>query len=64
MKIEKYIPECASFIDGSLYLSSKESLIKALKDGCLSLKIPEDFDLRPGIKISKNFYLDKKKHHY
>ncbi|MDC9607175.1 2OG-Fe(II) oxygenase family protein [Xenorhabdus griffiniae] len=59
MKLEKYIPECASFIDGNLHLKSKESLIKALKDGFFSLKIPEYFDLKPGIKISKNFYIDK-----
>ncbi|MGJ0577918.1 2OG-Fe(II) oxygenase family protein [Xenorhabdus bovienii] len=59
MKVEKYTPEYASIKNGNLYLNSKKSFIRALKDGFFSLKIPEDFDLSSGVKISKKFYIDE-----
>lgn len=48
--------ERASLRDGRLSFSTPGGLDKALADGCFYLRIPDDFDLAPAIRLSKEFY--------
>ncbi|NRN30780.1 isopenicillin N synthase family oxygenase [Photorhabdus heterorhabditis] len=57
MTLSVFVPSKAR-IDENRIVFSSGNMVTALRDGCLALQIPDGFDLAPGKKLAREFYLD------
>jgi hypothetical protein len=58
MSLKAFHPSLAKIAGGALWFTSG-SLHKAIDDGCFALQIPGNLDIAPGIRLAKEFYLDR-----
>lgn len=58
MTLKAFTPSRASIKEGRLVFAEPDAITSALRDGCFALRIPYRFDLSPGLKLAREFYLD------
>ncbi|ACB96543.1 2OG-Fe(II) oxygenase [Beijerinckia indica subsp. indica ATCC 9039] len=56
MVLQSFLPARAKFHDGQLTFVVGD-LGTALRQGCFALRIPDELDLAPGIRLAQEFYL-------
>ncbi|QYG08887.1 2OG-Fe(II) oxygenase family protein [Janthinobacterium sp. PAMC25594] len=55
---DRYLPHRARMKEGYLCFDNPDAIFEVLRAGCFALRIPDDFNPAPGIKLAREFYLD------